>query len=273
MKRLFIVFTLLASVYSLIRRVHFETDNFKLKKVASKTDKIPAETSFSILQMTDLHNKVFGFNNEQLVDIAKKANPNIIVLTGDLLDDDTKALGSVFSLVERLTANHNHVYFVSGNHDWANGRKAELLNGLHDRNVTILNNRNTQIIIGEKTLNLVGVDDPSKKHENIVEAFKDIDFNNYTVLLSHAPDIIKTYPLLKADLILSGHTHGGQIRAPFIGALVAPDQGLLPKLDKGVFEIGPDQYLYIDSGLGTSRIPVRFLNQSQLSLVTITGNG
>ncbi|GAA0591110.1 metallophosphoesterase [Virgibacillus siamensis] len=272
MKKLLTAFTLLTSIYAILRRIRFETNQFKLNHVTFKTNKIPSESGFTLLQMTDLHNKVFGFNNEQLVSFAKIASPDIIVLTGDFLDDDTKTLGRVFSLVERLTANHKHVYFVSGNHDWANSRKAELLNGLHDRRVTILNNRNTQITIENATLNLIGIDDPSKEHEDMDEAFSGINPNNYTILLSHAPNIVNMYSTIPADLILSGHTHGGQVRAPLIGALVAPDQGLFPKLDKGVFEFGPGQYLYIDSGLGTSRIPVRFLNQSQLSLVTITGS-
>ncbi|WP_077328402.1 metallophosphoesterase [Virgibacillus siamensis] len=271
MKKLLAGFGLLASAFTLLRRIRFETNHFKLNSVSFKSSKLPPEANFTILQMTDLHNKVFGFNNERLVDAAKAVNPDILVLTGDFLDDDTQTLGSVFSLVERLTANHEHVYFVSGNHDWANSRKAEFLNGLHERNVFILNNQSTRITIRDVHLNLVGVDDPSKEHEDIVEAFNSVDTDNYTILLSHAPDIIRMYRDIPADLILCGHTHGGQIRSPFFGALIAPDQGLFPKLDKGVFEFGPEQYLYIDSGLGTSRIPVRFLNQSQLSLVTIIG--
>lgn len=272
MKKLLAVITILISINALLRQIRHETNHFKRNNITFKTSKLPNGASFTILQMTDLHDKVFGFNNERLVDFANTTNPDIIVLTGDFLDDDSKTVGNVFSLVERLTANHQHVYFISGNHDWANSRKAEFLNGLHERDVTTLNNRNTQITIGETTLNLVGVDDPSKGREDIVEAFTDINLEKFTVLLSHSPGIIKTYPLLPADLILSGHTHGGQIRVPFVGALVAPDQGLFPKLDKGLFEFGPDQYLYIDSGLGTSRIPIRFLNQSQLSLVTITSD-
>jgi predicted MPP superfamily phosphohydrolase len=74
------------------------------------------------------------------------------------------------------------------------------------------------------------------------------------------------------DLILSGHTHGGQVRFPLIGALVVPDQGFFPKFDKGAFNLGGNRHLYIDSGLGTSRLPVRFLNQSQISLIKITNH-
>lgn len=95
--------------------------------------------------------------------------------------------------------------------------------------------------------------------------------DHYTVLLSHTPSITEIYEQIPADLILSGHTHGGQVRFPLIGALVSPDRGLFPKLDKGTYQLGAGLYLYIDSGLGTTRLPIRFLNQSQLSLITITG--
>src|SRR5690606_36275120 len=110
-------------------------------------------------------------------------------------------------------------------------------------------------------------------HEDVQAAFRGVDQEQYTILLSHAPNIVIRYSSndILADLILSGHTHGGQVRLPFIGALAAPGQGLFPKLDKGTFTIAQDQYLYIDSGLGTSMVPIRFLNQSQMSFIRVVG--
>lgn len=102
------------------------------------------------------------------------------------------------------------------------------------------------------------------------EAFAGIDGEHYTILLSHSPGITEKYDTLPADLLLSGHTHGGQLRIPIIGALVAPGQGLFPSLEKGTYELKENQHLYIDSGLGTSVAPMRFLNQSQLSLITVS---
>jgi len=145
----------------------------------------------------------------------------------------------------------------------------EFLNGLRERKVTILNNKNIQIMENNMTLNLVGVDDVSTIHENSPKAFNNVYQEQYTILLSHSPGIMEKYNDIRADLILSGHTHGGQVRIPYIGALVAPNQGFFPKLDKGTYQVGPNQYLYIDSGLGTSIAPIRFLNQSQLSLIKI----
>ena len=107
---------------------------------------------------------------------------------------------------------------------------------------------------------------------NINNAFNDIDQELYTILISHSPGIIEKYDNIPVDLILSGYTHGGQVRIPLIGALVAPDQGFFPEYYKGIFRLRPEKYLYIDSGLGTSIVPIQFLNQSQMSIIKIVSN-
>lgn len=252
-------------------KAFMDTNIFKVNPVHFQTNKIPAGSGFTIVQISDVHNKVFGDNNEKLLDTVEGIDADIIVLTGDLVDRRTTSFDYVFSLVERLTALNQHVYFVSGNHEWDNPNRKSLLDGLEKRNVKLLNNQHTELAIGNTTLNLAGVDDASTNHENLDSAFGNLDQENYTVLLSHTPSMLDKHNDIPADLILSGHTHGGQVRIPFIGALVAPDQGFFPKLEKGIYEFGTNQFLYIDSGLGTSVAPIRFLNQSQLSVIKITG--
>ncbi|MFP4017603.1 MAG: VanZ family protein [Halanaerobiales bacterium] len=117
------------------------------------------------------------------------------------------------------------IYYVSGNHEWGNLHMEQLLIGLKERNVTILINKNNQLSKNGVTINLLGVDDVSSGNQDLKMPINNIDQELYTILLSHSPGIIKNYDNLPADLILSGHTHGGQVRIPFIGALVAPDQG------------------------------------------------
>lgn len=75
------------------------------------------------------------------------------------------------------------------------------------------------------------------------------------------------------DIILSGHTHGGQVRLPLVGTVIAPGEGLFPKFDKGMFNLNNGSLLYIDSGVGTSKLPIRLLNRSQMSLIKIVGTG
>lgn len=251
--------------------IHQETHHFKRRHVSFTSSKLPPGATFTIMQISDLHNHVFGFNNEQLTQTVESVNADIIVLTGDMIDKGTNRLEHVFSLVEKMTARHPHVLFVSGNHEWKNGYTYSFFNGLRKRNVMILENQNIQITKRSLTVNIVGVGDPSIRHDDLDQAFQNLTEEPYTILLSHSPGITEIDPAIPADLILSGHTHGGQVRFPFIGALTAPGQGLFPKLTKGTYKMGPDRYLYIDSGLGTSRLPIRFLNPSQLSLITITG--
>lgn len=228
-------------------------------------------TEISIMQISDVHNKVFGNQNEKLIEAVKRNNADIIVLTGDLVDRKTSNYSNVFSLVEKLKEINRHIYFVTGNHEWENKYTEEILDGLSKRGVTILNNKNTQITIGTTTINLVGIDNQPTNHENINLAFDGVSHEFYTVLLFHSPTVVEEYQDIQANLILSGHTHGGQVRVPLIGALIAPDQGFFPELDKGIFEISSKRYLYIDSGLGTSVLPIRFWNQSQISLVNVVG--
>lgn len=270
MKKLIIMITIIFLLLAvLITIIYFDTNTYKVYTVHFQTDKLPTNTKLRIVQISDLHDKVFDEDNESLVNSILDQNADMIVLTGDLIDRKTSEFTSVFAMIERITNNHDRVYFVPGNHEWWNRRTEQFVDGLRERNVTILSNRHTKISFQHASVNLVGVDDASTGRENIQEAFHGIDQDDYTILLSHSPIIVERYEDLPADLILSGHTHGGQVRLPFIGALVAPDEGFFPKLDKGIFQLQDDQYLYIDSGLGTSVLPLRFLNKSQFSVIEI----
>lgn len=268
-KWLFLVGVL--SVFGVATKAYLDTNYFKVNHVAFETSKLPKDTEITILQISDVHNKNFGDDNERLLEAVKELNADFIVLTGDLVDRSTEDLTSTLAFAEGLTSISERVYFISGNHEWDNAYKQELLDGLGQRRITILNNKNTTLSIHGIDINLVGIDDESTNHENLDLAFAGVEGSRFTVLLSHSPGVVENNHTIPADLILSGHTHGGQIRLPFIGAVVAPNQGYFPEYDKGVFEINADQYLYIDSGLGTSVAPVRFMNQSQISLITVSG--
>lgn len=252
-------------------KAYYDTNVFKVHHVQFQSDKIASNTTFSILQISDVHNKMVGNQNERLIETVKEVDADIIVLTGDLIDRKTNDFTDVFAFVENLKAIDQHVFFVTGNHEWDHANTGEFLAGLHERGIIILGNEHAQVTIGDATLNLVGIDNESTNHENINLAFEGVDSNDYTVLLSHSPGVVLKYDVIPADLILSGHTHGGQVRLPGVGALVAPDQGFFPELDKGVFEFNEGQYLYIDSDLGTSVAPIRFWNQSQVSLIEVVG--
>ncbi|UUI41893.1 metallophosphoesterase [Oceanobacillus oncorhynchi] len=269
LKRGIILSVLLLAMLSLLIKVYFDTNTFKINREQFSSVKLEAGTELSVLQITDVHSRLFGEDNERVLEKARELDADIIVLTGDLIDRKTEELEIAFELAEALVQVNPDTYFVTGNHEHENPEKEAFLAGLEKRGVRILSNEHTQFEKDGQLFNMVGVNDVSTNHEDMSSAFSNVDTDKYTILLSHAPAVIQKYPEVDADIVLSGHTHGGQVRLPFIGALVAPDEGLLPELQKGVYSLGDARYLYIDSGLGTSALPIRFLNQSQISLITI----
>ncbi|WP_241964577.1 metallophosphoesterase [Paraliobacillus zengyii] len=267
----FIIISSILAVVSTVIKIYHDTNFFKVQPVHIQTKKIPKGSSFSILQLSDIHNKVFINNNEMFINKVSKINADVIVLTGDLIDRKTKELVHVFHLVEKLIAINPRVYFVSGNHEWDNPKREELFNGLRNRGVILLDNKSRTITLANTRLTLIGVADFTTQHADLDLAMQSREQADYTVLLSHAPDISWMLADTPIDVTLSGHTHGGQIRFPFIGGIVAPGQGYFPKLDKGLYPMKNGKYVYVDSGVGTTWFPIRFLNQSQMSLIKITG--
>ncbi|WP_152658098.1 metallophosphoesterase [Oceanobacillus sp. CFH 90083] len=268
-KRGVIFIILLLLVLPLVIKIHFDTSTFKVNREVFQSDKLGAGTELTILQITDVHSREFGTDNARVLEKVEELDADIIVLTGDLIDRKTENLETALQLAEELVRINPDTYFVTGNHEHENPGKAAFLNGLENRGIIILSNKNVQFEKDGQLFNIVGVNNASTDHENMSMAYSGLDTDKYTILLSHAPLVVQKYPSVEADIILSGHTHGGQVRLPFIGALVAPDEGFFPELQKGVYPLEGERYLYIDSGLGTSALPIRFLNQGQISLITI----
>ncbi|SES25414.1 hypothetical protein SAMN04487944_12815 [Gracilibacillus ureilyticus] len=252
-------------------KIYFDTNFFKVETITVETEKLAKDQSLTILQISDVHNKVFGEQNDELLEEVFELNPDIIVLTGDLIDRNTDNLDDMFYLADLLANMNPQTFYVSGNHEWDNPLREQFFEGLSERDVQIIDNENQVLDVHGKTIQMAGVADPSTEHDKLDEAIDGLSDQYFTVLLSHAPDMIETNYPDEIDLILSGHTHGGQIRFPLIGALVAPDQGFFPKYDKGLFTLKDNQQLYIDSGIGTSAVPVRLFNQSQMTLIKVEG--
>lgn len=266
MKKL-IIFLLVIIIFFI--DAYFETNFPKINFINIKSNKITSGESVRILQISDVHNKKFPGKNRSVLKKIEKIKPDVIVITGDLIDGKTENFEYIYSFVEQLVKINKNIYFVSGNHEWRNKNMKRFIDGIGERNLIVLNNKNTTFVKEKNNINICGIDDPYSEHEEIDKAFKNIDKDNFTVLLSHSPDIIIKGKNVPADLILCGHTHGGQVRLPFIGAIVAPGQELFPKYDKGAFRVFEDTIVYIDSGLGTSVWPIRFFNRSQMSLITV----
>ncbi|MFN3431250.1 MAG: metallophosphoesterase, partial [Candidatus Sericytochromatia bacterium] len=206
-----------------------------------------------------------------LAALVREARPDLIALTGDLLDHHTPDPQAMWRFVEELRAVCPAIYYVTGNHEWWHPQRKPFVAGLAERGVVVVNNDRAVFRQGALTINVCGVDDAYTGHDDLDRALQGLDPTRFTLLLSHSPAPARRLAGRPVDLMLAGHTHGGQVRLPVVGALVAPGEGFFPELDKGLFPLGGDQHLYIDSGLGTSIAPIRLFNRSQLSLLTVTG--
>ncbi|WP_425447052.1 metallophosphoesterase [Dethiothermospora halolimnae] len=260
---------LLGVILLILGYIYYQVNYTKVEKTNVTSNKFATDDKMKILQISDVHNKRIK-KDSKLMSTIKNLDADIIVITGDLIDRETKDFENVYEFVYNLKNINPNIYYIPGNHEWTNRNTEKFMTGLKKTNINILINDNKKITIDNRTINICGIDDPYLNRDNLKMALKGINKNYFTLLLSHSPDIVFGKKDIPVDLILSGHTHGGQVRFPFIGPIVAPGQGFFPKYDKGLFEVGSSN-IYIDSGLGNSVLPIRFLNRSQVSLIEIYG--
>lgn len=238
-----------------------DTTSVKVNPITIYNDQFAGDQSLTILQISDVHNRKLDGKFARITTL----DPDLIVLTGDLIDRKTTSLIHTKQLLSQLVTMGCPIYFVSGNHEQESPIFPDLKEALEDYGVIELENQHVLIEEDEMKVNLIGIANASTGHADLSLALEGADLTLPTILLSHS----LIFPDDELDIILSGHTHGGQVRLPLIGGVIAPDQGFFPKYDKGIYELESGTTLYIDSGLGTSLLPIRFLNEAQVSMVTI----
>ena len=241
------------------------------------SDRIPeAFAGFRIAQVSDLHNKDFGEGYGQLLTLLSQINPDIIVVTGDLIDSRHTDLDIALEFAWQA-GKIARVYYVSGNHEARVPEYEDLKIGLVKAGAVILENQKVQITREGENITLMGIEDPSFQEDYLFgdsesvarHAIEDLqnESDGYTILLSHRPELFDLYVETEMDLVFSGHAHGGQFRLPFIGGLIAPNQGFFPKYDAGLFSEGSTNMI-VSRGVGNSIIPIRFNNRPEIVLVT-----
>ena len=242
------------------------------------SDKIPdAFSGFRIAQVSDLHNAEFGEDNEKLITMLSQTDPDIIVITGDLIDSRQTDLNVALEFAWQA-GKIARVYYVSGNHEARVPEYEDLKNGLVKAGAVILENQKVRITREGESITLMGIDDPSFQENYLFgdaegvakQAISDLQdaSDGYTILLSHRPELFDLYAETGMDLVFSGHAHGGQFRLPFVGGLVAPNQGLFPKYDAGKFT-EENTTMIVSSGVGNSIIPIRFNNRPEIVVVQL----
>lgn len=222
-----------------------------------------------IVQISDLHNATFGKNNARLIADIKACEPDIIVITGDIADSNYPDIGVAVNFCEQA-AKICPTYYVTGNHelDLDDDLYTELSDGIEGSGAVFLRDEAINFGTGENSFTIIGMNDESLDSEHISKVMENVPEDEFTLLLAHEPEDFEDFCTCKPDLILSGHAHGGLIRLPFIGGIVAPDQGFFPKYTAGRFDSG-DTTMFISRGLGNSVVPLRFLNRPEIVCITL----
>lgn len=250
-----------------------------INTITVSSNRIPSGfDGYRIAQVSDLHNAVFGKDNAELLQMLLECDPDIIVITGDLVDAGHTDLDAALDFAKGAVRIAD-VYYVTGNHEASLPQYSELKTGLESIGVVVLEDVTVQLKYNGEEVTLIGLSDPDFTIRGDIfgetPAMVDTklrglikDENSYMILLSHRPELFETYANCGVDLVLSGHAHGGQFRLPFIGGLIAPDQGLFPEYDSGLY-IKDSTNMVVSRGIGNSIIPFRFNNRPEIVLVEL----
>lgn len=243
------------------------------------TDKVKG---YKVAQISDFHNTNSVKLKRKIIESLKSNKPDIIVITGDLIDSRRTNIAVTKEFLESITA-ITKTYYVLGNHESRKENVQELIKIFECTGVIVLRNETVKL---KDNLELIGLEDinfsiPEKKQENlsnpqaILEQTLKQNLENivtqndtYKILITHRPEYISTYSECNIDLTLTGHAHGGQIRLPFVGGLFAPGQGILPKYTKGIHTKNKTK-MVISRGIGNSKFPFRFNNRPEIVFVNI----
>lgn len=240
---------------------------------------IPAQFSgFRIAHVSDVHNTEIGDDNKKLLSVLREAEPDIIAITGDLIDSRNTDVETALRFAEKAVQ-IAPCYYVTGNHEARVAEYSELKKGLAELGVKVLDNKRLDLEKNGERITVIGVDDPDFTADYLFDDSKSViemqmqrlcdEDNGYTVLLSHRPELFDVYSESGADLILSGHAHGGQFRIPGIGGIYAPHQGFFPEYDAGVY-IDGDTSMIVSRGIGNSIFPLRVNNRPEVVLIELS---
>ena len=257
-----------------------------ITKYTISNEKIPEEfNGFKIVQLSDFHSQGYRDTMEKLISKVKDINPDIIVMTGDMVSWDMEDIEEVKILIKSL-AEVYPIYYIDGNHE----HLAEILrksryvsfNGfMQELGVTIIKNDYVEIYKGDKSINLYGINLPLdgatglyvKKFQlekNYVEkTLPEANEEKFNILLAHTPIFIKQYSKWGADLVLAGHMHGGIARIPFTNiGLLSPGRTILPRYAAGKFKV-KSSTMIVNRGIGTSSFKLRIFNNPEITVITL----
>jgi predicted MPP superfamily phosphohydrolase len=288
-KRKSILFILLVLLVAIVGTVYVSNQFIITSEYELAYSKLPASfDGYKILQLSDLHSKDFDDGNHKLLKKIREQNPDMIVLTGDMVNSTDLDFSVFLSLAGSLSADYE-VYFIVGNHEQSLSESS--LKYLHaqlaEMGIRVLDNEKAIIDRGDDSVELYGlwfnlryysdrtndyVQQDAETYYFSVDKLQKIlgenDGSRFSILLAHNPLYADTYFKWGADLTFSGHVHGGMIRLPFLGGIYSPERTFFPEYDGGLYTFG-EQNLMVSRGIGNGNLGFRFLNSPEIVTVTL----
>lgn len=283
-KNILIVVILLVIIAA--AKIYFDNNFLEVSQYIVKSNKIPTSfKDFKILQLSDLHSKNFGNRNNKLIKKVNSENPDIIVMTGDMVNTKDTDFEVFINLAEQISKRYD-TYYIVGNHEQnlTDDKRKILIDKLNEIGIRVLDNEKVTITRGTESINLYGLWFALRYYKDLNNEYtKDVffgakqiqtvlgnlDIDSYNILLTHNPLYADTYSNWGADLTLSGHIHGGMIRIPFIGGLLSPERKFFPKYDAGKYQVN-GKILIVNRGLGNGDFGIRVFNRPEISVITLS---
>jgi predicted MPP superfamily phosphohydrolase len=251
---------------------YLQNNWIEVERLDVKIADLPKElVGLSIAHISDVHIPRNASTLENIVATVKSENPDLIVITGDIVDKRSNPDDTLLSDFCKGLSAITSTYAVSGNHEVWSGDLAKWEQTLQQNGVNVIENKVEIISKGNGALAILGLKDEQIYSDSI---FNDLEGVQHIpkLLLAHRPELFSTYYAesnsIKPDLVFSGHAHGGQFRIPFLNqGLAAPNQGLFPKLTSGLYKAANGVQMVISRGLGNSIFPLRINNRPHLPIV------
>ncbi|MGV2619858.1 UNVERIFIED_CONTAM: metallophosphoesterase [Halobacillus marinus] len=253
---------------------YLEPHMLQTKTYSITSEKIPrAFHNFKVLQFSDTH-LGFHYDINQLNKLSETINgyePDLLLFTGDLVDKPHTYDYPVelVQVLRKLEAKRGK-YWIYGNHDHGGYGTDKIRDVMDQGGFQLLQNEHILIRNGSASFALAGLDDVMLGKPDIEKALNRIPEDLFTLLMVHEPDVADDYQRYPIDLQLSGHSHGGQVQLPFYGYMVTPPYA--EKYVEGHYRLEQGLDLYVSRGIGTTRLPYRFLCQPEISLFLLKSN-
>ena len=271
------IVVLAALIYGGVRWFQWQQTGIETTVTAVELPELPQGfDGLRIVHLSDSHGYEFGEDNGELLAMVAEESPDLIVMTGDLIDREEQIL-MVPALAKGLCA-IAPTYYVTGNHEWALGSGAvrELKDLLETCGVTVLSNEYRVLERKGASVVLAGVDDPNgyadqKTPEELYGEIEEKYPESFVILLAHRNDAIERYAAAGYDLGLAGHAHGGIVRLPFTDGLLSPARSLFPTWTAGIYTV-EDTTLFVSRGLGNNTVPIngfRLFNRPDLAVLEL----